>query len=84
MLKIISNYIYIMAKFGKKDYDIQRFGAKLSENGLKFGRKASDALERVGPMISVIGAGTGQPELVAGGAVASSLGRATSNLLRKN
>ena len=73
-----------MGKFGKKETEIQRLGGKLTENSLKFGRKAGDAMERLGPMITVAGMASGNPVLTTTGAITTAGGKAVSGLLRKN
>ena len=74
-----------MGKFGRKlnENEVRQFGRKLEHASISFGRKAGDIAERVGPVISVIGAGTGNPALVAGGAGLTMGGKAVSNLLKK-
>jgi hypothetical protein len=75
-----------MATFGRKlnENQVKQFGRKVVNASVYYGRKAGDIAERTGPMISVIGAGTGNPALMAAGAGIGMAGKATSNLLKKD
>ena len=55
-----------MATFGRKlnENQVKQFGRKVVNASVYYGRKAGDIAERTGPMISVIGAGTGNPALM--------------------
>ena len=75
-----------MPNLGRKvnENEARQFGRKVANASVYYGRKAGDIAERVGPVISVIGAGTGNPALVAAGAGTAMAGKAVSNLLRRN